>query len=160
MTSLQTCETRGARAPEIGSVVFSEVAATRERDWLTVYVESVSVDGGAPSIPVDHRRVRAIVHLGRLLPADVNVRAMLVARVPTDDVRREAHVARLWSAQSYGNGTYVFEGHVLESSLSDPERLKVLVEPGWPADLPPDPWPASLPTVTRSHPVLACRRER
>lgn len=91
-------------------------------------VLSVEIETGEPSIPAGHLRVRAIVHLGRLTPADVHVQATL-ARALADDLRREVQAARLWSAQSYRNGVYVFEGHMAEPMLDDPERLRVLIEP-------------------------------
>ncbi|MHB1223420.1 MAG: hypothetical protein ACYC2G_05150 [Gemmatimonadaceae bacterium] len=112
-------------------------APGREPDWPSVRILDVEIDAGERSIPANHRRVRAIVHLGRLVPADVHVRAM-VAHALADDVRRGAHAARLWSAQSYGNGTYVFEGHVPEPLVDDPGRLTVFVEPGRRPHRPPD----------------------
>jgi hypothetical protein len=72
-------------------------------------------------------RVRANVHLGSLLPADVLVEATTDA-AEAPDASGEWPI-RLSSVQSYGNGTYVFEG-LLPLEAVDEYALIVRVRPG------------------------------
>ena len=72
--------------------------------------------------------VRAVVHLGALLPADVQVtvwrRHAIVGCESSSD-----RAVRLWSVQSYGNGAYVFEATVCPHEIDDGEGLVVQVHP-------------------------------
>jgi hypothetical protein len=70
-------------------------------------------------------RVRANVHLGCLLPADVLVEATIDAAA--SDASGEWPI-RLCSVQSYRNGTYVFEG-LLPLEAVDEHPLIVRVRP-------------------------------
>ena len=72
--------------------------------------------GGAPGIHVDvvevgpapnGRRVRAVVRLGGLSPADVRVELLRAGATAGGSSR--AQVRRMWSTQSYANGSFVFE---------------------------------------------------
>ena len=52
-------------------------------------------------------RVRAVVHLGALSPADVCVELLRTDDAGADPPLRRAR--RMWSSHSYHNGRYVFE---------------------------------------------------
>jgi hypothetical protein len=69
--------------------------------------------------------VRANVHLGSLIPADVLVDAT------ADRVKASGEWStRLASLQSYGNGIYVFDGLLPPHALEDRSPLIVRVRPG------------------------------
>ncbi len=70
-------------------------------------------------------RLRVTVHLGSLSPADVVVEA--AAGEPADTSREWP--IRLCSMQSYGNGTYVFEGLLPPHDTKDQRALTVRVRP-------------------------------
>ncbi|HEY0971608.1 MAG TPA: hypothetical protein VGE02_11630 [Gemmatimonadales bacterium] len=129
MTTLRTIEYEGVRAPLLRPQFAQRMAAERERDWATVRLLELEFETDRPLIPAGHRRARATIHLGRLTPADVRVH-LATARARADDVAaRDGEMVRLTSARPYGNGVYLFEGHVDEVALGDPARLRVLVEP-------------------------------
>ncbi|HEX6535012.1 MAG TPA: hypothetical protein VF041_10460 [Gemmatimonadaceae bacterium] len=77
--------------------------------WPAVRIAHVDVrtaSAGAHDAP----RVRATVHLGPLLPADVRVEAVIGGEIAAaGPEERERQVIRLWSAHSYGNDAYLFE---------------------------------------------------
>ena len=99
-------------------------AAWVRRQWGRVrvtHVETTPIPDGAP----DHVRVRANVHLGSLVPADVLVDAT------ADGAKVSGEWStRLASSQSYGNGTYVFEGLLSPHGDADRSPLIVRVRPG------------------------------
>ena len=133
MTTLRTIEYEGVRAPLLRPQFAQRMAAERERDWAAVCLVDLEFEAGKPFIPAGYRRARATIHLGRLTPADVRAH-LVTARAVADDVtaRHDPRV-RLTVGYAYGNGVYVFEGHVAEEALDAPERLRVLVEPGFDA---------------------------
>jgi hypothetical protein len=73
-------------------------------------------------------RIRVNVHLGALAPADVLVQASADGAEATD-VSGEWPI-RLCSTQSYGNGTYVFDGLLPAHGVENRRRLAVRVRPG------------------------------
>lgn len=80
--------------------------------WPAVRVEHADVrpaDAGASDAP----RVRATVHLGPLLPADVRVEAIIGGEVAAAGAEeRERQAIRLWSTHAYGNNAFLFESSV------------------------------------------------
>jgi hypothetical protein len=80
-------QTAGRRAPEV-RVISAELGAGRGGDVRSV--------------------VRACVYLDTLLPADVRVE-LVVGRPGEDAARMRETDVRLWSVQSYGNGSFLFE---------------------------------------------------
>jgi hypothetical protein len=103
-----------ASPPRTGDVVRAHVApASRsslirwlERRWPRVHVcfAEVLLEGSNSS---ERRpRLRAVVQLGGLTPADVHVTARLAAAGPEPASREPL---RLWSVQSHHNGAFVFE---------------------------------------------------
>jgi hypothetical protein len=72
--------------------------------------------------------IRAVVHLGALLPADVQVTVRRRHSVTRCESSGEC-VVRLWSVQSYRNGAYVFEAAVCPHEIDDGEGLVVQVHP-------------------------------
>ena len=72
-------------------------------------------------------RIRAVVHLGALLPADVQVEC----GVRGGERGHSASAVRLWSTQSYGNGAFVYEGTITDDAMGDiaPADLVVHVHP-------------------------------
>lgn len=105
-----------------------EVGGERWRKWDQVGITHVATVEAGHGTPAGHRRVRTLVRLGRLTPADVKVH--LTTQPPTADVAPDAGWRRrLACAQTYANGTFVFEGNVPEQLLREGRRLVVLVEP-------------------------------
>lgn len=101
-------------------------AAWVRQQWRRVRVTHLETNSLLADVP-GRVRVRANVHLGSLVPADVLVEA-------TADVAETAAASRewpirLWSVQSYRNGTYVFEG-LLPLEAVDEHLLIVRVRPG------------------------------
>lgn len=129
MRTIGTIEYEGERAPLLRPQFAQRMAAERERDWAAVRLLELEFETGRPLIPAGHRRVRATMHLGRLTPADVRAHLATTRALADDLAARAGEMVRLTCAQSYGNGVYVFEGHVAEDVLGDAERLRVLVEP-------------------------------
>jgi hypothetical protein len=72
-------------------------------------------------------RVRAVIHLGSLSPADVHVDAVAGAADSADTTR--PRLGELWSAQSFRNGTFVFEGFAEAEALGEQRLLTVRVRP-------------------------------
>jgi hypothetical protein len=68
------------------------------------------------------RRVRAVVQLGRLSPADVRVEFVPVP--PAGGVA----ALRMWSSQAYGNGRFVFEAE-LDAAAGADATWQVYVRP-------------------------------
>ena len=112
--------------------------ATLLAEWPGVHVEEIEIqppaDGGL-------RIVRACVHLGALLPADVHVELLcaedrLIEGEPPHSSRHE-----MWSVQSYDNGTFSYEGHVpapaLEGKLGCAVRVTSTATNVDPAEVPP-----------------------
>ena len=93
--------------------------------WAEVRLEAVSVE--PPAAGAGTGAVLARVHLGRLLPADVEVH-LVRADAVADDLPAQASLGRLWSRHPYGNGSYLFEARV-PAALLDGQRLKVRVAP-------------------------------
>ena len=90
-------------------------------DWWRVRIHLVEVvpDSGG-------RRVRAVVQLGALAPADVRVELLLTSRAreaPRDGGRP------MWSTQSYDNGCYVFEATIARDDLAADGDWLVRVSP-------------------------------
>ena len=75
----------------------------------------------------DRVRVRAVIHLGPLSPADVCVEVVKGAGPTAGGSGRTLN--ELWSTQSYRNGTFVFEGVTLTDAMDDDEGLTVRVRP-------------------------------
>jgi hypothetical protein len=72
-------------------------------------------------------KLRAVVQLGGLTPADVVVTAR------SADLEREtAEVVRLWSVQSHHNGAFVFEAAANARTIDEQADLLVTVEPARP----------------------------
>lgn len=131
MRVAESIEPQGARAapaPRRGGDEW-EIAVASLRHWPAVRIVGVEIEEGKPSIPAGYRRVRVGIQLGPLTPADVRVH-MVPARARADSAPFEARTVRLWSALSYGNGVYVFEGHVPERALEEPGRMRLQVTPG------------------------------
>ena len=75
-------------------------------------------------------RIRAVVQLGTLLPADVRVH--VAPRGNAASCESDPGALRLWSVQSYRNGAFVFEATALDREIgaaADAEDLVVRVRP-------------------------------
>ena len=99
-------------------------AAWVRQQWRVVRVTQVETTPVRDDVP-GHVRLRANVHLGSLVPADVVV----------DATADRAKVAGEWSTrlaslQSYRNGTFVFEGLLPRRAVEDRLPLIVRVRPG------------------------------
>jgi hypothetical protein len=133
--SLLTLPSR--RDSRAGAVELARLVAA---GWRKVQIEDVSVDVEAAAEGREPTAiVRARVHLGPLLPADV--------LVELDFLRRPSHPwsalpRRLWSMSSYHDGTYMFEARV-PTGLLRRGGYVLRVSPS--GDLPPD--PAMSPVV-------------
>lgn len=101
-------------------------AAWVRQQWGGVRVTDLEINPLLADVP-GRVHVRANVHLGPLLPADVLVEAATDAAEATD--ASGEWPIRLCSVQSYANGTYVFEG-LLPLEAVDEHPLIVRVRPG------------------------------
>jgi hypothetical protein len=99
-------------------------AAWVREQWRGVCVTQVETTPARDDVP-GHVRVLASVHLGSLLPADV----LVDATADREKVPGEWST-RLASLQSYGNGTFVFEGLLPTHAVEDRCPLIVRVRPG------------------------------
>jgi len=94
--------------------------------WTDVHVCHVEAHDDIAAGRTDRTVLRAVVQLGALAPADVRV----TVRQPAAGVEAASEgPVRLWSAQSYRNGTFVFEASTNASALADGADLLVSVEP-------------------------------
>lgn len=100
----------------------------RWRAWDQVGITEAGMVGVGHGAPAGHQRIRALVRLGTLTPADVKVH--VTTRSPAADVEPAAGWRRrLACAQGYANGIFVFEGYVPDRVLHEEPRPTVLVEP-------------------------------
>lgn len=92
--------------------------------------------------------IRAVVHLGALLPTDVQVECGVRGRERGHSVSG----VRLWSVQSYRNGAFVYEATIADDAIGDvaQDDLVVRVRPA-PVGEPPEPnrQPAELGPVPK-----------
>jgi hypothetical protein len=95
--------------------------------WGAVRVIQLDTNRHLADDAPSQARVRAVVHLGLLSPADVHVDA--TADVPNAAGATDQSVIELWSAQSYRNGTFVFEALVPAEALDEHGALTVCVRP-------------------------------
>jgi len=99
-------------------------------DWVRQHWDAVRVihlDVTPLADVVDRVRVRAVIHLGSLSPADVRVGAVRSGAESDDESDESA--SELYSAQSYRNGTFVFEGFTILEAPHGERPLSVLVRP-------------------------------
>ena len=99
-------------------------AAWVRQQWSCVRVTDIKATPVPDGVP-GHVRLRANVHLGSLVPADV----LVDATAEGGNVSGERST-RLASLQSYGNGIYVFEGLLSLRTVEDRSPLIVRVRPG------------------------------
>jgi hypothetical protein len=103
-----------ASPPRRGDVVRAHVAPDSrsslirwlEGQWPQVHVCFAEIFFGGSASSERRPRLRAVVQLGGLTPADVHVTARLAA-AGSEPTSREP--LRLWSVQSHHNGAFVFE---------------------------------------------------
>jgi hypothetical protein len=100
-------------------------AAWVRQHWDAVRV--IDLDVTRLADVADRVRVRAVIHLGSLSPADVFVGAM--CGTPGADGTSELPGSELYSAQSYRNGTFVFEGFTVVDAPDGDRLVGVLVRP-------------------------------
>jgi hypothetical protein len=94
--------------------------------WEAVRVVQVEVTSQFADA-TDRVRVRAVIHLGALSPADVRVDVVGDVAEPVD--ASVPRLGELCSAQSYHNGTFVFEGIAATNEFGDHPSLTVRVRP-------------------------------
>ena len=97
-------------------------------DLASVRITALTVQ--PPSSPDDATAtVQACIHLGTLLPADVQVDLISAPR----NTHARAHVPsrchRLCSVMSYQNGSYLFEASVVASELPELRDVAIRVSP-------------------------------
>lgn len=85
----------------------SSVGRWLEGQWPRVHVCFAEVLLAGSDSSERRPRLRAVVQLGELTPADVQVTARLAVAGPEAATREPL---RLWSVQSHHNGAFVFEG--------------------------------------------------
>lgn len=96
-------------------------------DWSTLRIHPVELQPAG-----DGLRVRAVVRLGALAPADVHVELRPAARI--DEAR--ARSRPMWSVQAYDNGCYVFEATLAQQDLAADVAWMVRVRPRAPLPAP------------------------
>jgi hypothetical protein len=112
-----------------------------EGQWSDVRVCGVELVARPRRGSGQRAKLRAVVQLGGLTPADVVVTAR------SDDPaleRATEEVVRLWSVQSHQNGAFVFEAAANAHAIDEAAELLVTVEPA--RALPGD---RVLPSATR-----------
>jgi hypothetical protein len=85
-------------------------AARLHAAWSRVHIDVVETEPSAHGL-----RVRAVVDLGELTPADVRVNLLPVAAVEAATWPADS---RMWSCESYANGRVLFE-RVLSPAAND-----------------------------------------
>jgi hypothetical protein len=103
----------------------AEWAAWVREQWSAVRV--ILVEATHLADAADRVRVRAVIHLGSLSPADVRVDAVAGAAEPAGDPAHRP--SELWCAQSYRNGTFVFEGFAATEGDEEQPTLTARVRP-------------------------------
>ena len=91
----------------------SALARWLEKEWPRVHVCFAEVLRAGEDFSQGRPRLRAVVQLGGLTPADVRVTARLATAGPEPASREPL---RLWSVQSHHNGAFVFEA----ATVSEP----------------------------------------
>jgi hypothetical protein len=95
--------------------------------WSGVHVRGAEMVERAHRGTDERAKLRAVVQLGGLTPADVIVTAR------SADLEREtAEEVRLWSVQSHHNGAFVFEAAANARAMDEATDLLVTVEPARP----------------------------
>lgn len=102
------------------------LARRMSADWPAVHIDLVEVVPGPSG-----GRVRAVVRLGGLTPADVEVEVR--ASAPTG---RSADGRAMWSSQPYDNGSFVFEATFAGDELAAHDEWLVRVRPRAPLPAP------------------------
>jgi hypothetical protein len=115
--------------PSLDETAVHWLAARRRNAWPHVRIDSVLLEPCGTG-----RRVRAVVQLGGLTPADVHVGLLpaatadpLAKALATDAARSCAD--RMWSAESYGNGVVVFERVIAAAEEAATDSWVVYVTP-------------------------------
>lgn len=102
----------GPAATSRAAPLASRSSDPRTAHWVRVRVRSVESLRTLAREGDEQVVVRACVHLGALLPADVKVDLLTPARVASRAGDAPDACCQLWSVQSYDNGTFVFEALV------------------------------------------------
>lgn len=139
---MQTSQIMSPPRPAVGAPEANRSGSTLAREWERLHVDRVELERAAQRSALATARV--CVDLGDLLPVDVEVR--LTIEGGPDPSLPDRTTERMWSAQSYQNGRFVFEAHVPDGTVAAARRMTVQVVPaGAAGDLHP---PAELlPTV-------------
>jgi len=116
--------------------------------WSAVRVGSVAVSRHG-SAADEGATVRACVELGALAPADVRV-DVVGAGAAAGEASVGSEGVRLWSTQSFDNGTFVFEAHVPAELVHARDAISVRVRPA----------PTGVVRVTLRPIVHRCALER
>ena len=105
-------------------IVHSPLADRLHADWPYVHVHHVEVVPGSCG-----RRARAVVQLAGLSPADVQV-DLIPAGAAGADSSSCGDARRMWSTQSYENGSFVFEQTLppLEVDVSRDWLVRILAD--------------------------------
>ena len=141
-----TESTRPATAPP-GDTSTAFAPASRDwrlwiqTQWPRVRIVSIDISEGGARAPSDARIVHTCVHLGSLAPADVRVE--MTSGDPAVANDPSAAAVRLWSVQSYGNGSFVFEAELPRAALAGVSSFSIRVVPS------SQHGPLSLPPVVR-----------
>ena len=116
--------------------------------WAAVRVGSVAVSRHGTAADAG-ATVRACVELGALAPADVRVH-VVGEGASAGEASVGSEGVRLWSTQSFDNGTFVFEAHVPAELVHARDAISVRVRPA----------PTGVVRVTLRPIVHRCALER
>ena len=97
--------------------------------WVHVRIRSVESLPSLARDGDDHVVIRAHIHLGTLLPADVKVDFLAPASPASRAGDAPEACCQLWSVQSYDNGSFVFEAVVPAELVDGAPRVGVRVGP-------------------------------
>lgn len=110
---------------DFGAPAAEERVGSLAHEWAHLHVDQFQLDRASP--PSTLATLRVCVDLGDLLPVDVDVR--LTIEGGPDPSLPDLVTDRMWSAQSYQNGRFVFEAHVPDATVAAARRMSVQVVP-------------------------------
>jgi nucleotide-binding universal stress UspA family protein len=116
----------GERPPPVAASNARIDESSLASQWSDVHVCHMEARNDAADGRADRTMIRAVVQLGALAPADVRV---MVRQHTADAGTASERAVRLWSGQSYRNGSFVFEAVANASEIPDGADLLVSVEP-------------------------------
>ena len=118
---MPTPESSASTSQEAQNALVARHAARLDACWPLVHVDSVEIIPGPGS-----ERIRAVVQLGGLVPADVRVEVVSPVVGPVSSM---AVHERMSCDHALGNGAFVFESTLSPSAHAGPTEWLIHVHP-------------------------------